>query len=68
MNQTQLAEILDVSPQFISKWKLGQTGLKVSTAIRWSAILNVDFNVLMTAKPDPKTRARLLGLSADKED
>lgn len=62
MTQSELAGILDVSPQFLSKWLNGLSGLKVSTAVRWSAVLNVDFKILMTCKPDRKIRAKLLGL------
>ena len=62
ITQRQLADMLSVSPQMISRWKLGRCGLSVSTAIRWAAILNIEFRTLITAPPDPKIRARLLGL------
>lgn len=62
MTQKELSMILGVTPQFLSKWKLGKSGLKVSTAIRWSVLLNTDFKILMTAAADPKIRSKMLGL------
>lgn len=58
--QKQIASQLGVSPQMISKWKKGETGISVKTALRWSKILKVDFKKLMTAKP--AERKKILGL------
>lgn len=66
MTQYKLAIKLGVSPQFLSKWKHGKTGLKASTAVRWSAILNIDFQTLMLAKRDVKIRSLLLGINQKK--
>lgn len=63
-SQRELADLLGVSPQFLSKWKLGKTGLSISTAMRWSTILNVDLTVLLTAKKN--IRPALLGLEKKK--
>ena len=60
MNQRQLADLLGCSQQFISKWLNGKSGLKVTTAMRWATILNIDFKSLVTAKPDRKFRLKLL--------
>lgn len=62
MTQKELSMILGVTPQFLSKWKLGKSGLKVSTAVRWSVLLNIDFKILMTASADPIVRSKMLGL------
>lgn len=60
ITQKEIAERLGVSPQMISKWKHGKSGISVKTALRWSKILKVDFKKLMTAKPDD--REKILGL------
>lgn len=66
MTQQQLAIKLGVSPQFISKWIHGKSGLKPSTAVRWATILNIDFATLMLAKRDIKTRSIMLGINQKK--
>lgn len=59
--QKEIAEKLGVTPQFISRWKLGESGLSVRMGLRWSKILDVDFKVIMTAK-SRKKREKILGL------
>lgn len=66
MTQRQLAVMLGVSPQFISKWLAGKCNLSVSTAMRWASILKIDFGVLVMAVPDAKTRAKLIGFERGK--
>lgn len=66
ITQRQLADMLSVSPQMVSKWKLGKVGISVNTALRWAKVLNVDFMTLLTAKPDKKLRAWLLGLDGER--
>lgn len=68
MTQREMADILGVSPQFVSKWLNGKSGLSVSTAMRWAAILNVDFRALVTAKKDKEFRLKLLGLERGKRE
>lgn len=60
VTQKQMALKLGVSPQFISRWKKGQSGISVKTALKWSKILGVEFKLLMTATP--KQRIKILGL------
>lgn len=67
MNQKQLAHRLGVTPQMISAWKLGKTGLSVRMALRWSKLLDLDFKALITAKTRRK-REKLLGLEKEKGD
>lgn len=62
MNQSNIALKLGVSRQFISKWINGKSGISVSTAMRWSTILNIDFKILITAEPKRKIREKLIGL------
>lgn len=68
MTQRQLADMLGVSSQFVSKWINGKTGLSVTTAIRWAAILNVDFSALIMAKPNRAYRSKLIGFERGKRD
>lgn len=58
--QKEIASRLGVTPQMISKWKKGQSGLKVKTALKWSKILDVSFEKIMTATP--RERLKILGL------
>lgn len=58
--QTALAKKLGCTPQMISAWKLGKTGLSLKAALKWSKILGIDFETLMMAKK--KNRAKLLGI------
>ena len=62
MTQKELAEILGCSQQFISKWKNGIRGLKLTTALKWAAKLDIDKDILIYAPKNPKIRATILGI------
>lgn len=58
--QKQIADAIGVSPQQISRYKLGLSGLSTKTAIKLAKYLRVDFQQLMIAHP--RDRPKLLGL------
>lgn len=58
--QREVAALVGCTPQHISRYTLGDTGISVKTAMHWSKVLNVDFEALMTAPV--KDRSKLLGL------
>lgn len=63
LTQRKAAEMLNVSPQFMSKWINGKGGVSVSTAIRWGRVLKLDFMTILLAPKNRKTREKILGLN-----
>jgi transcriptional regulator with XRE-family HTH domain len=60
MNQSELAQKLGVSHQFLSKWRAGKSGIKPETAEAWARILKVDPADLIFAPVEK--RSELLGI------
>jgi transcriptional regulator with XRE-family HTH domain len=58
--QVEMAKRLGVSQQFLSRWKRGQSDIKISTAKRWGEALGVCPKELMFAPIEE--RPRVLGL------
>ena len=55
LSQEELAELLDVSRQAVSKWEQGQGYPEVETLLRLSGKLNLSLDALMSTGVDPDT-------------
>lgn len=53
LSQEELAELLDVSRQAVSKWEQGQGYPEVETLLRLSGKLNLSLDALMSTGVDP---------------
>lgn len=54
LSQEELAELLDVSRQAVSKWEQGQGYPEVETLLRLSRKLNLSLDALMSTGMDPE--------------
>ena len=55
LSQEELAELLDVSRQAVSKWEQGQGYPEVETLLRLSGKLNLSLDALMSTGVDPES-------------
>lgn len=56
LKQDDLARVLEVSPQAVSKWETDQTCPDISLLPELAKLLGVSVDVLLTGEPEPEVR------------